>query len=284
VKYIGAHVSTEGGVQKAPINAYNIGAKAFALFVKNQRRWEESPLKDETIKAFKDNIEKYGYSTERILPHDGYLINLGHPEKEKREISLRSFIHEAKRCEALSLKYLNFHPGSHLNQISEEECIDNIINSLNHALKETDYIKLVIENTAGQGSNIGYKFEHIKNIIEGINDKNRIGVCLDTCHLYASGYDITKKESYEETIKEFDKTVGLKYLIAFHINDSKKGLGSKIDRHENLGKGTMGLDVFKYIINDRRFEEKIFILETIDESLWKDEIALLYSFYEELNL
>lgn len=278
MKYIGAHVSASGGVQEAPINAFNIGAKAFALFVKNQKQWKAPQLKSETISAFKENVLKYGYSFDRILPHDGYLINLGNPDKEKREISISSFIDEAKRCEQLGLIYLNFHPGTHLGKISEDECIKNVINSINFAIKETEFITFVIENTAGQGGSIGYKFEHIKYIINGISDKTRIGVCLDTCHTYVSGYDITTKDKYDETISLFDKIVGLNYLKAFHINDSKNVCGSKIDRHENLGKGVMGLDFLKFIMNDNRFDNMLFILETIDETLWKEEIELLYSF------
>ncbi|HOJ63612.1 MAG TPA: deoxyribonuclease IV [Spirochaetota bacterium] len=277
MKYIGAHVKTVGGVQEAPVNAYKIGAKAFALFVKNQMQWKALPFSEKTIKDFKENLEKYGYSVKKILPHDGYLINLGSPDKEKREKSIESFLEEAKKCEQLGLIYLNFHPGSHLGKISEEECIENIINALNFAIKETEFITFVVENTAGQGSNVGYKFEHIRDIINGIIDKNRIGVCLDTCHTYASGYDITTKYKYEETINLFDKIVGLNYLKAFHINDSKKGLGSRVDRHENLGKGIMGMEPFKFIMNDKRFEEMLFILETIDDTLWEEEIKLLYS-------
>lgn len=280
MKYVGAHVKTVGGIFEAAVNAFRINAKSFALFVKNQMQWNVPPLEDDTINKFKENLKKYEYTVDKVLPHNSYLINLGNPYKEKRKKSLDSFLSEAKRCEQLGLIYLNFHPGSHLGQISESECIKNIVECLNYAIDNTEFITFVIENTAGQGGNVGYKFEHIRDIIEGIKDKSRVGVCLDTCHTYTAGYDITIKDKYEETFITFDKIVGLKYLKALHINDSKKGLGSRIDRHENLGKGVMGLDVFKFIMNDKRFDNIPLILETIDDTLWEREIKMLYDFIE----
>jgi len=283
MKYIGAHVSASGGVENAPINADSIGAKAFALFVKNQRQWFAQPLSEKSIKLFKENCEKYNYKKEFILPHDSYLINLGNPDNEQRQKSLEAFIDELKRCEQLGLIYLNFHPGSHLKLISETQCIELIVESLNKAISETEYIIPVIENTAGQGGAIGYKFEHLAEIISGVKDKTRIGVCLDTCHTYTAGYDITNIENYTKTFKLFEELVGFNYLKALHINDSKKALGSKVDRHDSIGKGLMNNIVWELIMNDDRLDNMPLILETIDETLWKDEIKYLYSLENSKN-
>ncbi len=277
MKYIGAHVSASGGVFNAPKNATDIGARAFALFTKNQRQWKAKPYDEKVIAKFKDALQASSIKPKHVLPHDSYLINLGHPDPLKREKSLNAFIDEVQRCELLGLKKLNFHPGSHLKLISEEECLDLIIESLNHAIKESDEVCMVIENTAGQGSNLGYKFEHLAYIINGIEDKSRIGVCIDTCHMFTAGYDIRTKEAYDKTWQEFDKIVGFKYLQGIHLNDSKPELGSRKDRHESLGKGKIGIDAFKYIMNDKRMDDIPLILETIDDSIWAEEIKLLYS-------
>ncbi|HEX5622975.1 MAG TPA: deoxyribonuclease IV [Sulfuricurvum sp.] len=276
-KFVGAHVSASGGVFNAPLNAMAIGAKAFALFTKNQKQWAAKPLEDETIGLFKDNLAKSGVLPKHILPHDSYLINLGHPEEEKREKSLEAFIDELQRCSQLGLDRLNFHPGSHLKQISEEECIDRIAFSMNHAINVTEGVSLVIENTAGQGSNLGWKFEQIAAIIDRIEDKSRVGVCIDTCHMFTAGYDIRTREAYEATWAEFDRIIGFNYLMGMHINDSKPDLGSHVDRHDSLGKGKIGLDAFRYLMNDPRMNDIPLVLETIDETIWAQEIALLYS-------
>ncbi len=281
MKYVGAHVSASGGVFNAPKNALDIGARAFALFTKNQRQWNAKPYDEKVIAKFKEALQDSSIKPKHVLPHDSYLINLGHPDPQKREKSLNAFIDEVKRCELLGLKKLNFHPGSHLKLISEEECLDLIVESLNHAIKESDEVCMVIENTAGQGSNLGYKFEHLAYIINGIEDKSRIGVCIDTCHMFTAGYDIRTKEAYDKTWQEFDKIVGFKYLQGMHLNDSKPDLGSRVDRHESLGKGKIGLDAFKYIMNDKRMDDIPLILETIDESIWAEEIKLLYSLIEK---
>ncbi len=281
MKYVGAHVSASGGVFNAPKNAVSIGAKAFALFTKNQRQWVAKPYDDKVIAKFKEALEESGIKPRHVLPHDSYLINLGHPDPQKREKSLNAFIDEVKRCELLGLEKLNFHPGSHLKLLSEEECLDLIINSLNYAIKESDKVCMVIENTAGQGSNLGYKFEHLAYIINGIEDKSRIGVCIDTCHMFTAGYDLRSKEAYEKTWKEFDEIVGFKYLQGMHINDSKPDLGSRVDRHDSLGKGKIGLDAFNFIMNDKRMDDIPLILETIDESIWAEEIKLLYNLIEK---
>ncbi len=278
MKYIGAHVSAAGGVENAVKNAVEIGADGFALFTKNQRQWFAKPLSEESIKKFKEYMKMHGFTPDAVLPHDSYLINLGHPEEEKREKSLNSFIDEARRVEALGLKYLNFHPGSHLKKIDEEECLDLISESINKAIKETDSCIFVIETTAGQGSNLGYKFEQLAHIIDKITDKERIGVCIDTAHIFAAGYDIRTKEAYEQTMKKFDETVGFKYLKGMHINDSKAKFASRVDRHHSLGKGEIGIDAFKFIMQDKRIDNIPLVLETIEPEIWADEIKLLRSF------
>lgn len=278
MKYFGAHVSASGGVENAPLNAIAIGAKAFALFTKNQRQWVAKPLTDASITAFKENMKKGGFRAQDVLPHDSYLINLGHPEVEAREKSLRAFIDELERCQQLGLCYLNFHPGSHLNQIDEEASLNLIADSINHALSCTEGVTAVIENTAGQGTNLGHRFEHLAHIIDKVEDKSRIGICLDTCHTFAAGYDLRDRKTYDETMAEFERIVGFKYLKAMHINDSKPKLGSRVDRHHSLGKGEIGLDTFRYIANDPRLEDMPLVLETIDSDIWDKEIELLYSF------
>jgi len=277
MKYVGAHVSASGGVENAPLNANSIGAKAFALFTKNQRQWFANPLSKASIKAFRENCEKYDYKPFQILPHDSYLINLGHPGKEPLEKSRASFLDEMQRCEQLGLDRLNFHPGSHLKTISEEECLRRIAESINIVLDKTKGVTAVIENTAGQGTNMGHKFEQIRFMIDNVNDKSRVGVCIDTCHAYTSGYNIKSPEGYAETFNMFDKIIGFKYLRGMHINDSKKELATRVDRHDNIGKGYLGEDVFRMLMNDGRLDNMPLILETPDESLWEAEIKNLYA-------
>ena len=281
MKFVGAHVSSAGGVENAVLNANKIGAKGFALFTKNQRQWFAKPLEEKHINKFKEYCEEFGYTSDMILPHDSYLINLGHPEIEKREKSLDSFVDELKRCEILGLKYLNFHPGSHLKKISEEECLNNIATSMNSAIKETESCQLVMECTAGQGSNLGFKFEQLAYIISKVEDKSRVGVCLDTAHMFAAGYDIRTKETYEDTMKNFEEIIGFEYLKGMHINDSKAKFNSHVDRHNSLGKGEIGIDAFKFIMRDERIDNIPLILETIDPEIWNQEIELLYSFVEK---
>ena len=276
-KFVGAHTSASGGVFNAVTNAQKIGAKAFALFTKNQRQWKAKDLDSETIDKFKHALEESGILAKHVLPHDSYLINLGHPEAEKLEKSRDAFIDELQRCSQLGLDRLNFHPGSHLKQISEDECLSIISESINIALDKTSGVKAVIENTAGQGSNLGYKFEHLAQIIDKVEDKSRVGVCIDTCHMFVAGYDIRTKEAYDKTWNEFGDIVGFEYLMGMHINDSKPPLGSKKDRHHSIGKGEIGLDAFKFLMNDDRMNDIPLILETIDDSIWKQEIELLYS-------
>ncbi len=280
MKYVGAHVSASGGVYNAPINAVEIGAKAFALFTKNQRQWIAKELDTKTIDKWFKELEKSKIQPKHILPHDSYLINLGHPETDARAKSLDSFILELERCEILGLDRLNFHPGSHLRKISEEECLNNIAESMNRAIDATKDVKLVIENTAGQGSNLGYKFEHLAYIIDKIEDKSRVGVCIDTCHMFTAGYDIRTRETYDKTWALFDEIVGRNYLMGMHINDSKPELGSRVDRHDSLGCGQIGWDAFKFIMNDDRMDDIPLVLETINEEIWAQEIKSLYDLVE----
>lgn len=277
MKRIGAHVSASGGVSNAPLNATKIGADAFAMFVKNQRRWDAPPLSAEEIVAFKDALKQSGIRAEHVLVHDSYLINLGHPREAEREKSLNAFIDEIRRCEALGLRLLNFHPGSHLNEISAQVCLDNIAESLNFAIANTAGVKLVLENTAGQGSNLGYDFAQLAYVIDKISNKDRIGVCIDTCHAFAAGYDLRSPQAYERTMSEFDRAIGYKFLSGMHLNDTKNELGVRKDRHESLGRGFLGLAAFENIMNDPNIDEIPLILETIDEGLWAEEIALLRS-------
>ena len=278
MKFVGAHVSAAGGVENAPVNANKIGAKAFALFTRNQKQWKSKPLTDESIVKFQENLREFGYSADHILPHDSYLINLGNPDPEGLEKSRAAFLDEMKRCGQLGLKYLNFHPGSHKNMISEEECMDVIAESVNLTLAETEGVTAVIENTSGTGGNVGYRFEHLRYIIDRIEDPSRIGVCLDTCHTYGAGYDIRNQETYEATMAEFGRIVGFNYLKGMHLNDSKVGLGSRKDRHHSLGMGELGWETFRFIMNDPRLDNIPLVLETIDEELWAEEIRQLYAF------
>jgi deoxyribonuclease-4 len=277
MKRIGAHVSASGGVENAPINARKIGATAFALFTKNQRQWQARPLTQQSIDGFKQNLETVGIAPEHVLPHDSYLINLGHPEAEALAKSRNAFLDEMQRCEQLGLKLLNFHPGSHLKKISEEQSLRIVSDSINWTLEQTSGVTAVIENTAGQGSNLGHRFEHLAAIIDRVEDKSRVGVCLDTCHTFTAGYDLRTTEACDRTFDEFERIVGFSYLRGMHLNDSKPDLGSRVDRHESLGMGKLGWTPFEYIMNDPRFDEIPMVLETIDSSIWKDEIQALYA-------
>jgi deoxyribonuclease-4 len=276
MKRIGAHVSAAGGVQNTPVNANKIGAKAFGLFTKNQRQWNAKPLSGENIGEFIENCQKLHYSADYILPHASYLINLGNPGPDKLNKSREALLDEAQRCEQLGINLLNVHPGAHLNKISPSDCLSLIADSINWVLERTNNVSIIIENTAGQGSSMGFKFDQLASIIDGVMDKKRVGVCIDTCHAFAVGYDLSSDKGYQDTFEEFEQTVGYKYLKGFHINDSKKPLGSRVDRHDNIGKGLMGLSAFENIMNDLRLDEIPMILETPDRKNWALEIHLLY--------
>ncbi len=297
MKFVGAHVSASGGVDNAPLNAMKIGAKAFALFTKNQRQWVAKPLEEKMIERFKKNLETSGIQPKHVLPHDSYLINLGNPDPEKLQKSREAFIDEIHRCDQLGLKLLNFHPGSHLVKVGKRDpnyndkimeaelnCLDLIAESMNLAIEATADldVKLVIENTAGQGSNLGYRFEHLAHLIERIEAKDRVGVCLDTCHTFTAGYDLRTREAYDETMDAFGRIVGFEYLAGMHLNDSKPKLGSRVDRHHSLGQGEIGWDAFGFIMNDPRMDDIPLILETIDERIWAEEILALYNLIKEV--
>lgn len=277
MKYIGAHVNASGGVENAPLNAKAIGAKAFALFTRNQRQWKSSPLTEKSISLFKERCAEFGYEAKHILPHDSYLINLGSPDPEGLQKSRDAFLDEMRRCEQLGLDRLNFHPGSHLNQLAVDDCLNRIAESINLALEQTEGVCAVIENTAGQGTNLGHTFEHLAAIIDKVDDKSRVGVCIDTAHTLAAGYDIRSEEGFMDTFRRFDEIVGFSYLRGMHLNDSKKELGTRVDRHDCIGKGVMGEATFKMLMNDPRFEDIPLILETPDESIWAEEISYLYT-------
>ncbi len=279
--FVGAHVSAAGGVENAPLNAAAIGATAFALFTKNQRRWQAKPLTTRSIDAFKSNCARHGFAPAQILPHDSYLINLGHPDAEARQQSLAAFIDELERCALLGLDRLNFHPGSWLRRGSEDASLTLIADALNRALEQTRGITAVLENTAGQGSNLGYSFEQLAAIIDQVEDKSRIGVCIDTCHAFTAGYDLRSAAGFKETFSEFERTVGFAYLKGMHLNDAKTALGSRVDRHHSLGAGEIGWDCFRMIMQDARFEGVPMVLETIEPTLWPEEIAQLKAFAAE---
>ena len=277
MKFIGAHVSAAGGVDQAVKRAAEIEATAFALFTKNQRQWRAAPLATEVIDAFKQACEQYHFTPAQILPHDSYLINLGHPVAEALEKSREAFLDEVTRCQQLGLTLLNFHPGSHLQQISEEACLQRIAESLNIVLDQTEGVTAVIENTAGQGSNLGFRFEHLAAIIDGVEDKSRVGVCIDTCHAFAGGYDLRSEEECEKTFAEFERIVGFQYLRGMHLNDAKSAFNSRVDRHHSLGEGNIGKAAFSWLMKDPRFDGIPMILETINPDIWIDEIAWLKS-------
>jgi deoxyribonuclease-4 len=276
MKYIGAHVSAAGGVEKAPLNAAEIGATAFALFTKNQRQWVAKPLTEASIEAFRANCEMHDFKPEQVLPHDSYLINLGHPDETALQKSRTAFIDEMNRCQQLGLCYLNFHPGSHLDRIDIDDCLARIAESINLALDATEGVTAVIENTAGQGTNLGHRFEHLAAIIDGVEDKSRAGVCLDTCHTFAAGYDLRTTADCEATFAEFERLVGFEYLRGVHLNDAKSTYQSRVDRHQSLGRGNIGIEPFRFIMNDARFDGVPMVLETIEPDIWPDEIRLLH--------
>lgn len=277
MKYIGAHVSVKGGVSNAPLEAREIGAKAFSLFTGSSSRWVSKDPTDEEIETFKANCELCGFTPDVILPHDNFLINLGSGDPKILHLSKKSFSDELRRCELLGLKMINFHPGSHKNELTEEQCLDRIAESLNYCLEKSNGVTAVLENVAGQGSNLGHSFEQLAHIIDKVEDKSRIGVCIDTCHAYSAGYDIKSEEGYRKTWEDFDNIIGFKYLRGMHLNDDKKEHGSRIDRHAEIGKGTLGESFFTRLMNDSRFDNIPLILETPNEAIWAEEISWLYN-------
>ncbi len=274
-KSIGAHVSAAGGVNQAPLNASRIGATAFALFTKNQRRWQARALGEAEIQKFKENCRQAGFAPRQILAHAGYLINLGHPEREGLEKSRAALLDEMRRCRQLGICALNIHPGSHLGRIAEAKCLARIAASINRALEEVPEVRVVIENTAGEGGHLGHRLEHLAEILERVSDRSRVGVCLDTCHGFAAGYDLASEEGYAAFFSRFASVVGFAYLAGLHLNDSKKPLGSRIDRHAGIGEGALGLEAFRRLMKDPRLDGIPLILETPDPARWAEEIRLL---------
>lgn len=275
---IGAHVSAAGGVENAVRNAAMVGANAFALFVKSQRKWDSPPLSAENVDVFTTRMQEFGYSPKHVLPHGSYLVNLGNPDEAKRQKSFNCFLDDLQRCEQLGLELYNFHPGSTVGQATKEESIALIAECINNAHKATKYITIVIENMAGSGNVIGSQFSELKGIIDHVEDKTRVGVCLDTCHAFAAGYDISTKDGWDATLAAFDTEVGLSYLKGLHLNDSKAALGSKKDRHENIGLGHLGISTFRHIVSDPRTQDIPLILETPTfeaTEIWTKEISAL---------
>ena len=273
--YIGPHVSIGGGVANAPVNAKALGSTGFGMFVKNQRQWTAAPYSEADVDAFKKQMKADGYTTAQVLPHAGYLINLANPDEAAHAKSMGSLMDELRRCMALGLDKLNFHPGSHLRLLTPQAACERVAKSMNEALAKTQGVTLVIENTAGSGGNLGSVFEELQTIIDGVEDKKRVGVCLDTMHLFGAGFDIRTRDGFLKTMDHFDRTVGMRYLRGMHLNDSKVGLNSHVDRHESLGAGLLGLDVFTCIMKDKRFENMPLVLETPNEELWAQEIRQL---------
>ena len=273
--FIGPHVSIGGGVANAPLNAKGLGATGFGMFVKNQRQWTAAPYADLDISSFKTRMKTDGYSAATVMPHAGYLINLANPNTEAQAKSISSLLDEMRRCQSLGLDKLNLHPGSHLRLISTQEACERVARSINEVLKVTTGVTVVIENTAGSGGNLGSVFTEIRSIIDGVEEKARVGVCLDTMHTFAAGYDIRTRDGFLRTMEQFSSTVGMHYLRGMHLNDSKVGLNSHVDRHESLGAGLLGLEVFKCIMRDARFEGIPLVLETPNEEIWKQEIQQL---------
>ena len=278
MKYIGAHVSISGGVENAPLNAAALGAGAFAMFTKNQRQWNAPPYKESSVEAFKANCALHNFTPETILAHDSYLINLGQPDPDKRKAAVAAFVDELSRCRQLGIKLLNFHPGSSLKKVTDDEDVALIAASVRQALEEVPDVIAVFENTAGQGSNMGWNFDQLAAMIEKTQMSDRCGVCIDTCHAFAAGYDLVSCEGYENFWAEFDRKIGMKFLKGMHLNDAKGSCGSRLDRHDSIGRGNIGVETFKRLIEDPRTDNVPLILETPDENIWKDEIALLKSF------
>ncbi len=276
--YIGAHVSAAGGPVNAVENAKDIGATAFALFTKNQKVWTAPPLSETAIRSFVEACATLGYSPAQILPHDSYLINLANPDQDKRRKSLEAFVDEMERVSRLGLDRLNFHPGAHLNLVSPQEGLTLVAQALDEAIDRVPGVKPVIETTAGQGSNLGATFEQIAGIIDQVRKNDQVGVCIDTCHIFAAGYDIRTEETFADTMDRFAKVIGFDKLMGMHLNDAKSQLGSHVDRHDSLGEGNIGWTPFRLIMQDARFEGIPLILETIDSALWEQEIQTLTSF------
>lgn len=275
---IGAHTSAQGGAHNAIIEGMEIGATTVQLFTSNQKRWQGKELTEENIALFQEALLSTGLTN--IMSHDSYLINLGSPNPESQKKSCKAFREELIRCQKLGITYLNFHPGAALDG-TEEECLDQIVKSLEGIkdLADKGETRLLLETTAGLGSSVGWRFEHLAYLIDRLHKKIPIGVCIDTCHIFAAGYDIRTKKGWDETLHTFDQTIGLKHLYALHVNDSMKPLASRRDRHACLGKGEIGIECFKVMMSHPLLREIPKYLETPEgPPVWKKEIALLREF------
>ncbi|XP_035694836.1 probable endonuclease 4 [Branchiostoma floridae] len=281
-KFVGAHVSITGGIENAVENAVAINARAFGLFLRSQRQWACKPMEESAARLFREACEKHGFSPSQILPHGSYLLNCGAPNPETLRKSREALVDELKRCEQLGLTMYNFHPGSSCGEITVEECLTRIADSINLAHQQTSGVTTVIENMSCQGNTVGGKFAELRGIIDRVEDKSRVGVCIDTCHAFAAGYNLSTQAGFDQMMQEFEDTVGFSYLRAMHINDSKGDVGCHLDRHENIGKGKIGIEGFRRVMNDPRLNNIPMILETpmgLDD---EDEIRILYSLCEDL--
>ena len=277
MKLIGVHVSSQPDISAAPAEAHSLGARAFACDLFDATDFKRPPLDDAVADRFIAECLRYGYGPDSILPHSSFMINFGNPDKRKNAMSRKIFIDEMRRCRRLGITMLNFHPGAHLKSIEPSECLTLIADSINRCLEVTDGVKVVIENTAGQGTALGYTFEQLAAIIDKVEDKSRVGVCIDSCHAFAAGYDMATPEGYDAVWADFDAAVGFGYLSAMHLNDALRPLGSKIDRHAPMGRGYIGEAFFRQLMADPRFDGMPLILETPEPELWRDEIAALYA-------
>ncbi len=281
--WIGAHTSAAGGVHNALYEGKEIGATAIQLFTRNQRQWNAKPMEPDEIALWQKALDETGIG--EVMSHDSYLINLGSPNPESLLKSRQAFHDELERCHALNISYMNFHPGAATGS-SEEECLEKIVESLLEVekLAAKGSTRLLLEATAGQGSSVGHRFEHLAYILQNVGTKVPLGVCIDTCHIFAAGYDLRTEKCCQDTLDEFDRVVGLKHLSAFHLNDSLKDLGSRVDRHAPLGEGKIGMAAFRFLMTHPKTADLPKYLETPDgPPLWKKEIALLKEFYAHQN-
>ncbi len=277
MKYIGAHIEVDDNIASIPLLATQLGATAFSFCPVDARRWSSPAYGEADVEAFKESCLAHGFDSSMILPHASLLLNLCSPDSRKLKLSRVSLADQMSRCRRLGLTILNFHPGATMKEMSESDATKLAAQSINYALERSEGVTAVIENTAGQGSNIGYDFEHLAEIIDGVEDKSRVGVCIDTCHASAAGYDMSTAEGYDDVWAQFDNIVGLGYLRGMHINDAMRPAGSRIDRHAPIGQGTIGSDFFAMLMADQRLDGIPMILETPDPSLWHIEIGWLRS-------
>jgi deoxyribonuclease-4 len=276
---LGAHVSIAGGIENAISHAESLGCETFQLFTKNQNQWKERHFSEEEIRKFNQALAHSNQNQHVLAAHDSYLINLCADNQEKLTRSRQAFVAEIERCDQLKIAYLIFHPGSHLGH-GVDRGIDMVCESINWAIARAPHstVRLLVETTAGQGTNLGYQLEQISRIAEGVEVPDRIGVCLDTCHVFSAGYDIRTGPGFQAFILKISDIIGLEKIFAFHLNDSKRELGSRIDRHEEIGKGKIGLDVFRVLVNDKRFEKVPGFLEIPGgEKEYKANLMLLKS-------